>query len=860
MLVEYTMEGGARMYSFRTVSIKPRLPRRIEELGDIARNFWFSWNVAAQNLFKRINEGLWEEVNHNPVKFLLLVHEEELEEIAQDEEYLKMYKQVLEDFQRYLGRESWFDKKHPEFRGNVIAYFSPEFGLHESHPIYSGGLGLLAGDHMKSASDLGLPFVGVGLLYKHGYFNQIVNREGKQEAHYPYHNFYDQPIQPVFDDRGEELVVRVEFPGRDVFVKVWKSRVGRVDLILLDANISLNSFEDRVITGQLYGGDRTVRISQEILLGIGGVRALRKLGINPAAWHINEGHASFLLVERLRELVVERNISFDTAIEVIRSCTIFTTHTPVAAGHDLFSPEMIDHYFEHLYGTLGVDREEFLSLGWDDGRGMFNMTLLAMRLSGYCNGVSRLHGEISRELFADHYPKIPREEIPVSYVTNGIHTFTWLAQEIKDLYTIYLGSDWQERLTDRQLWKNISELPENLLWVVHQSLKERMIRFARNSLKKQRIRNQEPYERIREVESFLRPGVLTIGFARRFAVYKRAGLLFRDRERLSRMVNHPERPVQFIFAGKAHPADMAGQELIKLVYDVSNEEEFKGRIVFLEDYGIDMARYLLQGVDVWLNTPRRPLEASGTSGQKAAANGVINVSILDGWWPEGYNGRNGFAIGEKRKYKDDEMQDRDDYYSLYSLLEEKVIPAYYRQEMGFPREWVEMMKNSIQTITPVFSTERMVQEYTERFYIPLIKRGGIFARDNFAPAEKMRAYKQFMKENWNQVEIVRVDTNVTREMNVGETLVVKAAIRLGQIRAEDVDVEIVYGSVYEKGLHFLSTAPMMLEEKGEDGLYNFLGQVILPQGTFGYTVRVRPGSPELVHRFELPLVAWAERF
>ncbi len=848
------------MYSFRTVSIKPRLPVRIEGLGEIARNFWFSWNVSARNLFKKINEELWEEVNHNPVKFLLLVHEEELEEIAQDEEYLKLYRQVMDEFRRYFGRKSWFERKFPEFKDNVIAYFSPEFGLHESHPIYSGGLGLLAGDHMKSASDLGLPFVGVGLLYKHGYFNQVINREGRQEAHYPYYNFYDQPIQPVFDSRGGEIVVKVEFPGRDVFAKVWKSRVGRVDLILLDTNITLNSFEDRAITGQLYAGDRTVRISQEILLGIGGVRALRMLGTDPTVWHINEGHASFLLIERLRELVAEKGLAFDTAAEAVRSSTIFTTHTPVAAGHDLFPAEMIDHYFGHLYGQLGVDREGFLGLGWDQGRRMFNMTLLAIGLSGYCNGVSRLHGEISREMFSYLYHRIPAEEIPISHITNGIHTFTWLAQEIKDLYTIYLGPDWQERITDRQMWKNISELPENLLWVVHQSLKERMIRFARNTMRKQRLRNQEPYDRIREVENYLRPGALTIGFARRFAVYKRAGLLFRDRERLGRMVNHPERPVQFIFAGKAHPADLAGQELIKLVYDFSNLEEFKGKIVFLENYGIDMARYLLQGVDVWLNTPRRPLEASGTSGQKAAANGVINVSILDGWWPEAYNGKNGFAVGEKRKYSDDEMQDRDDCYSLYTLLEEKVIPAYYNQEMGFPKEWVAMMKNSMQTITPLFSTERMVREYTEKFYLPLFKRGLRFTGDNYAQAERMREYKNFINENWCRVEIVRVDSNVTREMNVGETLIMRAAVRLGPIDPGDVDVEIVYGNVYEKGLNFLSIAPMQLDGNTEDGLYNFKGQVILPQGTFGYTVRVRPGNADLLHRFELPLVAWAERF
>lgn len=849
------------MYPFRIISIKPRLPKQIEGLGDLARNFWLSWNVNAQDLFKRINESLWMEVNHNPVKFLLLVNEKQLEEINQDGEYVKMYRQVMEEFHLYQHRESWFERMYPDNKHEVIAYFSPEFGLHESQPVYSGGLGILAGDHMKSASDLGLPFVGVGILYTNGYFSQIINRDGWQEAHYPYYNFYEQPLQPVLNGAGDELIIKVEFPGRDVFVKVWKSRVGRIDLLLLDANISLNNPEDRSITGQLYGGDRKVRISQEIVLGIGGVRALRALGINPSVWHINEGHAAFLLIERLREMVVESKLSFDTAVEVIRSCTVFTTHTPVPAGHDLFSAEMIDQYFGYLYDTLGIKREALLNLGLGTNRGMFNMTLLALRLSGYCNGVSHKHGEISREMFSYLYPIVPQEEIPISHVTNGIHTFTWLAQEIKDLYTLYLGSDWKERVTDQRKWEKINEIPDNLLWVVHQSLKEAMIRFARNSLRRQRIRNQEPTECVREVDKFLRPEVLTIGFARRFATYKRAGLLFLDRERLSRMINHPDRPVQIIFAGKAHPADIAGQEIIKLVYEVSNQEEFKGKIVFLENYDIHMARYLLEGVDVWLNTPRYPLEASGTSGQKAAANGGVNVSILDGWWPEGYNGNNGFAIGESKIYIDEQAQDRDDYYSLYALLEEKVIPAYYRQENGFSQDWVQLMKNSMQSITPYFSSERMVKEYTEKYYLPCIGRSKNISDNNFAMAKKLWEYKQFMQENWGRVKVLSVDSNLIREMNVGEAILLKATIALGPISVNDVVVEMVYGSVSEKGLYNLLTVPMFLE--GEDKyrqLFNFKGHILLPQGTFGYTVRVRPGNPDLLHKFELPLVSWAEGF
>jgi len=846
------------MYSFRTVSIRPRLPYQIKGLEDIARNFWFSWNVNAQNLFKRINRELWDEVRHNPVRFLLLVNEEDLEETANDKEYLKIYKQVMDDFNYYLNRETWLDKHYSSYKGDIIAYFSPEFGFHESHPIYSGGLGLLAGDHMKAASDLGLPFVGVGLLYKHGYFSQIINREGRQEALYTCHNFNDRPLQPVLDGSGNEMVLQVEFPGRDVYVKIWKSKVGRIDLILLDSNIPLNNPQDRAITDKLYGGDREIRISQEMLLGIGGVRALRKLGINPSAWHINEGHASFLVIERLREMVMGDNIPFERAVEAVKSCTIFTTHTPVPAGHDTFDPEMINKYFARICNMMKVDENKLLQLGWEEKRKTFNMTILSLNLSGYCNGVSRLHGEVTRNMFSDLYPDIPVEEIPVSHITNGVHTFTWLAQEIRDLYSLYLPVDWHERITDREIWENINELPDNLLWVVHQSLKEKMINFARSTIIRQRTRNREPYERIREVDDYLRPNVLTIGFARRFTPYKRAGLLFKDMDRLSRIVNNPDRPVQFIFAGKAHPADAPGQDLIKLVDDVSKSKEFKGKIIFLEDYGIEMARYLLQGADVWLNTPRRPLEASGTSGQKAATNGVINVSILDGWWPEAYNGVNGYAIGGNRKYEDDEMQDLDDSFSLYTLLEEKVIPAYYKQEMGFSREWVQMMKDSIQTITPFFCTERMVQEYTEKFYIPLIKRGRYFRENGFEAAERMRKYKQFIRENWPQVEVVGLESNAVSEMNVGDALVIKVAVRLGKISAEDVCVEIVYGNHAQGVLHNLSTAPMLPEGKTEKGLYTFAGQVILPQGAFGYTARVRPWRSDLrmLHKFELPLVKW----
>ncbi|KJS17586.1 MAG: alpha-glucan phosphorylase [Peptococcaceae bacterium BRH_c4b] len=845
------------MYAFRTISVKPKLPEEIKRLKELAYNFWFSWNTNARALFRKINETLWDDVNHNPVKFLLHVNEEDLEDIAQNDEYIKDYNRVFADFDRYMNRKTWFEKIYPQYNTAPVAYFSAEFGLHESHPIYSGGLGLLAGDHLKSASDLGIPLVGVGLLYRHGYFNQAINRDGSQVAQYLHHTFSERPIIPVAD--GKEKLISVEMSGRTVYAKVWKCLVGRITLYMLDSNIPQNSLEDRKITDQLYGGDRETRISQEILLGIGGVKALRLEGINPAAWHINEGHAAFLILERIRELVAG-GLSFETAREIVSSNTLFTTHTPVPAGHDLFSAEQIERYLGNLYEQLNIEREDLLELGWDEERKEFNMTLLALRISSYCNGVSKLHGEVTKEMFSYLYPGVPVEEVPVHYITNGVHTGSWLAQEIKDLYYIYLGEDWHENITDRNVWKKVREIPDNLLWAVHQSLKEKMISFARKNLKKQRLRNQEPTNRVKEVEQFLRPNVFTIGFARRFATYKRAGLLFLDRERLEKLINNPHMPVQIVFAGKAHPADTAGQELISQVYSLSNEEPFKGKIVFLENYDIHMARILVQGVDIWLNTPRRPMEASGTSGQKAAANGVLNLSILDGWWPEGYNGENGFAIGEKKHYDSEDMQDRDDCYSLYATLEEKVLPAYYGLDGAFPREWLRMMKNSIVTISPVFSTERMVQEYSERFYIPSIKRWSYFTEDNYSAARRFKDFKQAITENWQHVSINRVETNANREINVGSLLKITAYVHLGPLCPDDVDLEVVYGNITDRGLTNISISPMTYEDSGEDGAHRYLGQLILPQGTYGYTVRVIPGHQDFVRKFELPLIIWSGNF
>ncbi len=846
------------MFPYRFISVAHELPEPIARLKELAYDFWFSWRPNGIELFRLINPDLWREVEHNPIKFSMNVSAKDLEAASQDEDYLLLYKRVFELYDRYISEETWFAKHYPEQKNDVIAYFSAEFGLHDSHPIYSGGLGLLAGDHCKSASDLGLPFVGVGLLYKHGYFTQKINAEGWQEAEYPYLNFFELPITPVRNPDDSQLAIPVELPGRTVFVQVWKAKVGRVNIYLLDADVPANAAEDRLLTGTLYGGDRQCRISQEILLGIGGVKVLRALGINPRVWHINEGHAAFLIVERIGELM-RQGVSYDTAREVVRASTIFTTHTPVPAGHDLFSEEMINDFFKHVVSEMGIDLETFKELAWDRERDSFNMTLLAMRHSYLSNGVSRLHGRVARNMFRNYFNNLHPEEIPITSVTNGVHIETWTAWHLRELFSRYLGKRWVEQVAQPQVWESIELIPDEVLWKVHRLLKEKMISVVRSNLKRQRRRNREPLQNILEIDEYLDTDTLTIGFARRFATYKRATILFREKEKLKRLVNNPEQPVRFVFAGKAHPADLAGQELLRQIYLVSNEPEFRGKILLLENYDIHLARHLIQGVDVWLNTPRRPMEASGTSGQKAALNGVINISTLDGWWPEAYNGRNGFAVGSESEYHDEESQDRDDCYSLYNILEEKLIPMYYRKESGLPREWVRMMKDSIKTIAPIFNTHRMVAEYTERFYIPTIERGMLFSKNNNHTAERASNFKKYIVENWDSVSFVSVESNSSSIMRVGERSEISAVVHLGPIQPRDVSVEVVYGEAGDGGLENITTVPMVQVEETAQSTYRFTGNPVLPQGALGYTVRVRPNSIDFPYT-ELPLVTWAPSF
>jgi glycogen phosphorylase len=715
------------MLPFRTeLTTQFSLPRRIARLGTLAYNLWWTWNPDAQRLFLRIDADVWERCEHNPIRFLRQVGRARLNAVIQDRYYLDSYDRILRNFDEYMAaRDTWFSRTYPpENNNHLIAYFSTEFGLHETLPIYSGGLGVLSGDLLKSASDLGLPIVGIGLFYDQAYFSQHITEDGWQEANNVTLKFDELPIQPWLDKTGKPCTVTVELPGRSVLAKIWEVRIGRIPLYLLDTLVDGNSPADRELTARLYISDLELRISQEIILGIGGVRALRLLGYHPAIWHMNEGHSAFLTFERARELVATGQ-TFEKAVQEIRATTVFTTHTPVPAGNQEFPLWMIDKYFSHLWPQLGLERDKFLDLArhQQDWGETFNMTILALRLSDHRNAVSELHNRVARKMYHYVFPDLREEDVPISYITNGIHHATWLARRLRHLYTRYLGEDWMEHSDDPDVWKRIEDIPDDELWAVRMHLKRKLVAYMRETARTQWLALHVHPVQVVAGGVLLNPYALTIGFARRFATYKRANLILRDFNRLLSIVNRPNLPVQIIFAGKAHPTDEPAKLLIQGLYRAVKKAESGGRLVFMEDYDINLARYLIQGVDVWLNTPRRPNEACGTSGQKAAINGVLNFSVLDGWWREGYNGSNGWAIGDDTDYADPNYQDEMDAQSLYDKLENEIIPLYYnsRSADGLPSEWIERMKESIRTLGPQFNMHRMVKEYTERMYFSDIK-------------------------------------------------------------------------------------------------------------------------------------------
>ena len=697
------------------------LPRRLERMSELACNLWWSWHPEAQELFEEIDRPLWEAVYHNPVKFLRQVKRKALNAAVHNRRVLETYDRTMAAFDAYMGEtRPWFARQHPDQANHTIAYFSTEFGLHESFPTYAGGLGILSGDHAKEASDLGLPFVGVGFLYNQGYFSQHITEDGWQEAGYSRYSFEDVPVIPYLDEQGRHQMIAVDLPGRTLHARIWRIQVGRISLILLDSDVATNQPNDRDLTARVYGGDLDTRISQEIVLGIGGVRALRLLKIEPKVWHMNEGHSAFLALERMRENIA-RGLSFADAEAEVRATTVFTTHTPVPAGNEEFPDWLIDRYFSNYWGHLGLDRERFIDLArhsqsWGQ---TFSMSMLAIRMSHARNAVSELHGQVSRRMWQFMFPNTPVERVPIGAITNGVHTGTWLARRMKLLYDRYLGRDWMEEEDDASLYQAIYAVPDEDLWTVRRHLKRKLAAYARERARTQWITTRRHPVQIIASGALLDPYMLTIGFARRFATYKRGALLMRDVDRLMRIVTDTRRPVQIIFAGKAHPMDEPGKLIIQQVYRQLKRAEYAGRIVFLEDYDINLARYLVQGVDVWMNNPRRPLEASGTSGMKATLNGVLNFSVLDGWWQEGFNGENGWAIGDETEHGNPEEQDARDAESLYATLENQIVPLFYENGQNeLSPGWIRKIKTSIATLVPVFNTRRMVKQYVEDMYLP----------------------------------------------------------------------------------------------------------------------------------------------
>lgn len=853
------------MYLVGKINVISALPEKLKRLNDIAYNLWWSWNPEAIDLYKEIDLDLWEKLGKNPVRFLQEVSQKKLQQKLNDADYMKRLDNVVSSFDNYMNeKNTWFSRTYPQNTDKMIAYFSAEYGLNEVLPIYSGGLGVLSGDHCKSASDLGLPFTAIGLFYKQGYFSQRINAEGWQQTCFNDLNVSQLPILPALNANGEQAQINITFAGRTVYAQVWKVQIGRINLYLMDTDVPQNSPSDRALTARLYGGDQETRIQQEIFLGIGGIRVLDALGINATVYHMNEGHSAFMGLELIRKLINEKNINFNEAKKVVENSSIFTTHTPVPAGNDVFPLYMMDKYFGDFWGQLGLSRHDFLELGLKKPEDQnFNMTVLALTLAGRKNGVSELHGAVSRDIFSDVWPGVPKNDIPITHVTNGIHTLTWLSPKIKALYDKYLVEDWKSKIYESTTFEGIDNIPDEELWEIHKKLKYELIHFVRAKLKQQKLANGESMECVRQVDSFLDPDALTIGFARRFATYKRANLIFRNLARIQKILNNKEKPMQIIFAGKAHPADGPAHEIIKNINDIARQEGFYGKVILLENYNITVAKKLVQGVDVWMNNPRRPLEASGTSGQKVCINGIINFSILDGWWCEGYNGENGWVIGDETEFDNEYSQDNIDSESIYDTLENVIVPLFYKvNEKGIPTEWVRIMKNSIKSLAWNYSTDRMVKEYTERMYLPAINGTLNVSADNYSLAKQLSVFEQQLKNNWYQVQIFaeKTENNLKDyKSDSGQEIQLTAYVKLGDIDPSNVMVEVYYGYLCNGTIINAQSLEMNLTGRADDGAYKYTANLKIEDGgEYAYTFRATPNNPNLINRFDMGLIRWVE--
>lgn len=847
------------MQPIRTVEVVPFLPPELESLRVLAYNLRWTWDHETVSLFRRLDKGLWELTGHNPVEMLGTISQERLDQAAKDDAYIANLNRISQSFERYLGNQStWYKREKRKAPGELIAYFSAEFGITEALPIYSGGLGVLAGDHVKAASDLGLPFVAVGIAYQQGYFRQYLNPDGWQQERYPINDFYNMPIQQVRGGDGQPLIISVELPGRSCNIQVWKAQVGRVPLYLMDTNIPQNRRDDEDITDALYHADSDVRIKQEIILGIGGMRVLKALGINPTICHMNEGHSAFLAIERIRMLKEEHGLSFGEAREVAAAGQQFTTHTAVPAGIDKFSPELVDKYFGDYYHKIGLNREEFLSLGRvnpTDPYEPFSMANLAIRLSAKTNAVSRLHGDVSRKLFQTNWKNVPEHEVPISHVTNGIHASSWISDDMAEIYNRYLGPRWYEDPGDASVWRRVEAIPDEELWRLRWRRRERLVDFCRKRVRQQLDQKGALPSEVKESLGLLSPDALTIGFARRVATYKRLTLVLRDLERLAEVLGNKDRPIQIIMAGKAHPEDSPAKELIRQVIHSSRVENIRTRFCFIEDYDMNVARWLTQGVDVWLNTPRRFLEACGTSGMKVVFNGGLNCSILDGWWDEAYNPNCGWAIGKGEVYSDSAYQDDVESNALYDLLEKEIAPLFYeRDKSGIPRAWMSRMKSAMMEICPQFNINRMVREYCQTAYFPSTERYSDFVEKDSARAKALSAWKRRVHFQWNDVRIESVEAVVPETVSVGDDMTVRVKMYLGGLDATDVSVQIYHGPIDAYGNIVNGEAVAM--QPGTESL--FTGTIrYFRSGRHGFTVRVLPHHEDESSPFETGLIQWA---
>lgn len=842
------------------LEVRPNIPEKLQGLEALANDLLYSWDRDVRGLFYRLDDELWENCNHNPKVFLRRIAQEKLDEAENDHLFMEEYSRVVSSFRTYHEKE--INSNITECldpRQDLIAYFCAEFGLHESFPIYSGGLGILAGDHCKAASDLGVPFVGVGLLYRQGYFTQFIDGNGNQLSQYTPTNFDELVVQPARDNDGQAFYVQVEIEERPVKLKVWEARAGHIRLFLLDSDLEDNTTEDRSITFQLYGGDSTTRIQQEIVLGIGGVRALRVMGITPTVWHINEGHAAFQIPERCREYVA-KGMDFNSALELVAAGTVFTTHTPVAAGHDMFQQEQMTRYFKHYVKSLNIEPAGFYALGESpNNHGSFNMTALALRGSRYHNGVSRIHGTEASAMEAYVWPQIPHDENPISYVTNGVHVQTFLAREWVNLFDMRFR-EWRSELNKPEYWECIDSIPDHRYWSLRQELKAQMLEDVDKRTRRRFQRagfSEAQLKRLTSYTSEPEQNVLVLGFARRFATYKRATLLFSDLPRLARLLNNPKRPVMLVFAGKAHPRDIPGQDLIRTIHEYSLRPEFIGKIIMLEGYDMAMARKLVTGVDVWLNTPEYPLEASGTSGQKAAINGVINLSVLDGWWGEGYDGENGWAIHPHARHEDAGLRDQEEAADLLDILENEVIPLYYDYgSQGYSAGWVKLSKASMKSCLPRFNSQRMVIDYVKHFYAPARAHYQRLAASDCAPAKSLAEWKSKIRENWKHVTIQRID-QVRQQIQNGESLPIVIQAHLNGLSAEDVIVECVVGCRDDNG-KFTPHEQYKFSYTGMEGEDHIFELQLEPEnpGLNHYKLRMYPWHELLGHPFEMGSMIW----